>query len=205
MTKKQIREAVIAEGAENIANEEGGEETLNRWIDQAIRDICDFKPWPFLYATKEGAAPLAIADLGHVEAVVDLTNANQLRSVDYRQLIQGDPKLASVGNAEFWYTEDGETIEVLPASSSATFKVHYRKTPPALADGDTPIIPAAYHDLIVDAVRVQVYKRTDNFAAAAEMLKDYERRLGMMVHALLHLNYDGERRISRTGTYGDYL
>jgi hypothetical protein len=204
VTKKQIREEVIAGGFENIAGEEGGEATINRWIEQVIREICDLKPWPFLYDSKEGAMPMVIANLGHVEAVVDLTNANQLRSVDYRQLIQGDPKLSSVGNAMFWFTEDGETIQVLPASS-ANFKVHFRQTPAELADNEEPIIPAPYHDLIVDGVRIKGYKRTDNFAAAAEVLQDQERRLSAMMHALLKPNYDGERRITRTGSAGDYL
>lgn len=205
MTKKEICEEVIASGFENIANEEGGEATINRWIEQVVREICDVKPWPFLLATKEGSAPLEVADLGHVEAVVDLTNDNQLQSATLKQVLAGDPNLDSVGNAEWWYTEDGKTIKVFPANTSANFKAHYRKTPGALADGDEPIIPAAYHDLIVSGVRIKGYKRTDNFAAAAEELQDYERRLSAMMHALLRQNYDRERRMTRTGGSADYL
>lgn len=205
MTRKEIREEVVANGAENIANEEGGEARLNRWIAQVIRDICDLKPWPFLMVTKEGKAPLEVADLAHVEAMVDVTNDNRLRSITVGQVIAGDPDLSQVGNAAYWYTEDGKTLKVYPANTSATFKVHYRKTPAALTDGESPIIPADYHDVIVDGVRIKVYKATDNFAAAAEILKDYERRLDGMAHALLHPNYDGARRISRTGGIADYL
>lgn len=205
MTRKEIREEFIASGFENIANDEGGEARINRWIQQVIRDICDLKPWPFLMVTKEGNAPLEVADLAHVEAMVDVTNHNQLRSITLGQLVAGDPDLDEVGTASYWYTEDGRTLKVYPASATATFKVHYRRTPPALGDAEEPIIPADYHDLIVDGVRIKAYKATDNFSAAAEILKDYERRLEGMVHALLHPSYDGARRITRTGAAADYL
>lgn len=206
MTLKELREEVVARGAQNILSDASGETRINRWINQAIRDICDFKPWPFLLTSKEGAAPLKIEDLGHVEVAIDATNDNKLRFATIGQLTQGDPDLSSKGNAEYWYTEDNETVKVFPASGSATFKFTYRKIPADLTeDGKSPVIPAAYHDLIVDGVMVKVYKSTDNFEAAAEVLKDYERRLDGMVRALRKPNYDGERRLTRTGGSADYL
>ncbi len=205
MKLKEIRAEVIANGAENIANQTGGEARINRWIAQVIRDICDLKPWPFLMATKEGKAPLEVKDLAHVEVFADVTNDNLLQPVTLAQISMADPDLSEIGNAEYWYTEDGKILKVYPANTSATFKAHYRKTPAALSDEEEPIIPSDYHDVIVDGVRIKVYKATDNFAAAAEILKDYERRLEGMEHALLHTNYDQARRLSRTGSFGDYL
>lgn len=204
MNRKEIREEVVAAGAEMISKESGGEDRLNRWIQQSIREICDFKPWPFLYATKEGAAPLEIADLGHIEAVVDLTARNPLDPATLNQILLGDPALSAVGAAEVWYLDDATKVKVYPASSSK-FKAHYWKVPAELNDEDEPIIPVDYHDLIVDRTRMKVYKRTDNFEAAAEVLKDYERQLGNMVHALMKPNYDKERRLTRSGRAGDYL
>ena len=206
MTRKEIREEIIALGAENIANDTGGEARLNRWIQQAIRELCDFKPWPFLFAEKEGTAPLTIADLGHVIAVSDLTNRNPIEPATLNQLLLGDPDLTGTGQAKYWFTEDGETIKVYPApSGGGSFKVRYRKVPVELKDEEEPIVPVDYHDLIVSRVRVKVYKATDNFEAAAEMLKDYERGRDLMVHALMHPNYDRERRQTRSGRTGDYL
>ncbi len=206
MTRKEIREEVVARGAENISSDSGGEARINRWINQVIRDICDFKPWPFLLTSKEGTAPLKIEDLGHVEAAIDVTNDNKLRFVSIGQLTGGDPDLSEVGSASYWYTEDNETVKVYPADAASTFKFHYRKIPADLTeDGKSPAIPAAYHDVIVDGVMVKVYKATDNFEAATEVKKEYEGALGGMAHALLHPNYDGERRIGRTGGVADYL
>lgn len=205
MTRKEIREEVIALGAENVARDVGGEGRINRWIQRAIREICDFKPWPFLFDEQEGVGPsLAIADLGHVVAVSDLTNRNPIEPVTLNQLLLGSPNLDAVGNAEYWFTEDGTTVRFYPASE-ALFRVDYRKIPLELGDDDEPIFDADYHDVIVTRVRVKVYKATDNLEAAAEMLKDYERDRGAMVHALMKPNYDKERRMTRAGRSGDYL
>ena len=51
----------------------------------------------------------------------------------------------------------------------------------------------------------KVYRSTDNFEAAREVQKGYDRGLGGMAHTLLHPNYDGQRRIGRTGGVADYL
>lgn len=205
INRKEIREEVVASGVQNIVNDTGGEARVNRWIQQAIREICDFKPWPFLLASKEGKAPLEVADLGHVQAVSDLTNRNPLEPITLNQVLLGSPNLDSVGNPEYWYTEDGKTIKLFPANTSATIKVYYRKTPAELTDEGVPIIPVDYHDLIVDRVRVKAYKATDNFEAAAAVRKDYALQLDAMVHALMHPNYDKERRLTRAGRAGDYV
>jgi hypothetical protein len=77
--------------------------------------------------------------------------------------------------------------------------------PLELADDEEPIFPADYHDVIVTRTRVKGYKFTDNFEAAAEILKDYERERNGMVHALMKPNYDKERRQTRSGRAGDYV
>lgn len=205
MTLKEIREEIIASGAENIANDTGGEARINRWIQQAIRELCDFKPWPFLFASKEGKAPVAVADLGHVIAVVDVTNRNQLEPITLNQILLGDPDMDATGPAGYWYVKESGTVSVYPADAASTFKVYYRKLPAELKDAEEPIIPKDFHDLIVDRVRVKAYKATDNFEAAAEILKDYERQRDLMAHALMKVNYDKERRLTRSGWAGDYL
>jgi hypothetical protein len=202
---KEIREEVIASGAQNIAKDSGGEARINRWIQQSYREICDFKPWPFLFDKAEGVAPLKVEDLGHVQAVVDVAGRNELEPITINQLLLGDPTQVGVGRPEYWYTEDGVTIKITPSSTGLTLRVLYRKKPAELTDEDEPIFDTDYHDLIVTRTRVKVYKATDNLEAAAEILKDYERERDGMVHALMKLNYDKERRLTRAGRRGDYL
>jgi hypothetical protein len=204
LNREEIREEIVASGAENISSDTGGEDRINRWIQQAYREICDFKPWPFLFDSDEGVAPLTIEELGHVQAVVDVAARNPLEPITINQLLLGDPTQTGAGKPEYWYTEDGETIKVAPASATL-IRVLYRKVPAELEDGDEPIFDSDYHDLIVTRVRVKVYKATDNLEAAAEILKDYERERDGMVHALMKPNYDKERRLTRAGRGGDYL
>lgn len=203
MNRKEIREEVVASGFENVSKQKGGEARINRWIQQVIRDICDYKPWPFLFDSAEGPAPLAIADLGHVVAVVDLASGNPLDPATFNDIVLANPKLDGKGSPEAWYLEDGSTVKAYPASEG-NLKVYYRKVPAALEDNDVPIVPEDYHDVIVDGVRVKAYKRSDNNKAASEALTDYERQLGAMVHALMKPNYDKERRLRRSGMAGDY-
>lgn len=205
MNREEIREEVIASGAENIAGQAGGVDRINRWIQQSIRELCDFKPWPFLFAKVEGAAPLTIADLGHVQGVIDVGNRNELEPITINQVLLGDPTQVGVGNPEYWFTEDGAVIKITPSRAGITLRVLYRKVPLELEDADEPIIPVDYHDLIVIRTRVKVYEFTDNFEAAAEILKDYERQRGLMVHALMKFNYDKDRRLTRQGSWADYV
>jgi len=205
LNREEIREELIASGAENINAEPGGEDRINRWIQQSYREICDFKPWPFLFDSDEGVAPLTIADLGHVVAVVDVATRNELEPITINQLLLGDPTQTGTGKPEYWFTEDGETIKITPSGAAIVVRVLYRKKPALLEDGDVPIFDEDYHDIIVTRARVKVYKATDNLEAAAEMLKDYERDRDGMVHSLMKLNYDKEYRLTRAGRRGDYL
>lgn len=205
MNREEIREEIVQQGAENILKAPGGEARINRWIQQAYREICDHKPWPFLFDKVEGAAPLEVANLGHVVAVVDVAGRNELEPITVNQMLLGDPTQTGTGRPEYWYTEDGKTIKISPLSAGLILRVLLRQKPALLADDDEPIFDEDYHDLIVTRARIKVYKASDNLKAAAEMLTDFERELGNMVHALMKPNYDKERRLTRAGRVGDYL
>lgn len=205
MNREEIRDEVIASGAENIMKEPGGEARINRWIQQSYRELCDHKPWPFLFDSDEGVAPLTIDNLGHVVAVVDVAARNELEPITINQLLLGDPTQTGTGRPEYWFSEDGETIKVTPTQAGLLVRVLFRIKPALLEDDDEPIFDVDYHDIIVTRTRVKVYKATDNLEAAAEMLKDYERERDGMVHSLMKLNYDKERRLTRAGRRGDYL
>jgi hypothetical protein len=206
VTFKQLYEEAAARGFEEMAEEPAELLRLKRYVNQAIREITDLAPWPFLNGTKEGIAPLMIADLAHVLSVSNLATDQVLYAADERQITEGDPERAETGTAQQWYRADLTHVAVWPLDSTSKLFCRYVKQPVDLVnDTDEPVIPATYHDLIVDGAVVRLYKNRDNFEAAQFVRQEWERGIRGMQHALLKPNYDQERSIVRTGLPGDYL
>lgn len=205
MTFQELYEEAAERGFNDLLQSEAQKTRLKRWVNQSYREIIDLAPWPFLDASKEGAAPLTVADLGHVLSVTAVSSDSVLRFLDSRSVTGMDPTRNDTGSPGYWYLEGETTIKVYPAEAG-TILVRYRKVPAALsADADTPVLPAEYHDLIVDGTVVRAYKNRDNFEAAQFTRQEWERGIKGMTHALLKPNYDRERLIVRTGTAADYL
>lgn len=205
MTFKQLYEEVIARGFDNIAGEEGGEARIKRWLNQAYREIIDYRAWAFLEESKEGKAPLEIKDLGHVLSVSNLTHETLLTFVERAILLHWDPALTGKGTGNRWYLEGTTVIHVYPTDADDTFKVRYLKVPADLKeDGDEPVIPTAYQGLIEDGAVVRAYKGTDNFEAGQFVRQEFDRGLKSMVRAI-HVNYDSSKTVVRTGSVNDYL
>lgn len=205
MTFKQLQEEVVARGFQNIADEEGGEARIKRWINQAYREIVDDRAWAFLEATKEGAAPFAIADLGHVLSAVNVTSEAPLAFIDRAELTNQDPALVSTGIASLWFLENGTQLCVHPLDTGSTIRVRYLKLPADLAaDGDEPVIPVAYHGVIEDGAVVRAYKTTDNYEAGQFVRQEWERGMKGMRKGL-RKSYAGNRKMVRSGNINDYL
>jgi hypothetical protein len=204
MTLEELLVEVFARGFDDLNNEEG-KPSVTRWINQAYRELCDYAPWPFLEETVSDTAPLVLPNLGHVLSAADESAGVQLSYVERAQVAQWDPDFNDEGAASYWYRE-GDTLKVFPADEESIFLIRYVVTPEALADvGDTPRVPAAYQDLIVDGAVVRAYKNRDNFEATQAVRAEWERGLRQMVSALLHPNYDNARSLIRTGSTTDYL
>lgn len=205
MTFKQLYEEVIARGFDNIANEEGGEARIKRWINQAYREIIDFRAWAFLEASKEGKAPLTISDLGHVLSVVNLTSESRLDYATVAALRRYDPALSGSGTATQWYLDGEHELKAYPIDASSTLLVRYLKVPADLKeDNDEPAIPSGYHGVIVDGACVRAYQPSDNYEAAGFLRQEFTRGLRNMAKNL-RKSYDGNRLIQRTGTLNDYF
>lgn len=206
MTFKDIYEEVSERGFSELLTEADQLVRLKRWVNQAYREITDLAHWPFLEATKEGTAPLTIADLGHVLSVTNKTKDATLDYLDRRTAVVFDPALNDTGTAEAWYREGETSLRVSPLDTTSTLVVRYLKTPVELADeGDVPLLPTPYQDLIVDGAVVRALKNRDNYEAAQFVRQEWKAGVAQMKHALLKPNYDRERTIIRTGAPGDYL
>lgn len=206
MTFKEIYEEVAQRGFTELATEPEQLTRLKRWVNQSYREITDMAQWPFLEATKEGTAPVTVADLAHVLSVTNKTVDETLDYLDRRTVVDVDPALNDTGIAEYWYREGETSVRVYPLDTSSTLVVRYLKLPAELsADGDVPLIPAAYHDLIVDGAVVRAFKNRDEYQAAQFIRQEWERGVRQMKHTLLKPNYDRDRLIVRTGDPVDYL
>jgi hypothetical protein len=203
VTFKELQEELYNRGFSDLEAEAA---RVKRWLNAAMGEIADFAPWPFLEGSKQAKAPMVIADLGHVLDVTDLAHDNQLGYADRRELVSIDPNLSSSGIAERWYLEGETSFKVYPADVSSEFLVRYLKSVADLvADGDTPIVPAKYHELIVEGAVIRAYRNRDNYEAASLVRSEWKLGIENMVKALIKRNFDGERRILRTGLPGDYL
>lgn len=179
---------------------------LKQWVNEAYREIIDTAQWPFLEATKEGTAPLTIADLGHVLSVTNKTVEAPVDFLDRRTAVDLDPALDDTGTAQYWYREGETSLRAYPADTSSTLVVRYLRVAARLtADGDVPLIPTDYLYLVVDGTVVRALRNRDNYEAAQFVRQEWGRGVAQMKRALLKPNYDRERMIVRTGEPGDYL
>lgn len=205
MTFKEIYEEVVARGFENIAEEEGGEARIKRWINEAYREVIDHRAWAFLRDEAEGKAPLTIEDLGHVISAVNQRSDSRLTFTTEAGLRHWDPTLESTGVATQWFLEGDSELHVYPTDAASEILVVYLKNPPDLKeDGDEPLVPAGYHGVIEDGAVLRAYKATDNYEAVGAVLAEFNRGLKSM-RKNLRKAYDGGQLIQRTGSVNDYL
>lgn len=186
MNFQALQTEFYGRGFDYLNQDTAGQTRAKRWLNQAYLELCDLHPWPFLHEDASGTAPLTITDLRAVLEVTDSTNDAKLRSIERSDLSDMFPDLPDSGSAEWYYLDDPTTLAVYPADTSSTFSVRYVKVPAELSgDTDEPVVPARFHDLIVDGAALRAYKDSDNFDAASFMRGEFERGVGQMVWALL--------------------
>lgn len=164
MTFSELASEFYARGFDYLNQDAAGRIRAKRWLNEAyLEDICADEPWDFLRATASGTAPLTVSDVDTIEAVW-----NDTQDYVLSETTAGDVELAGVdistaGTAAYWYFTSATTIAVYPTNTMDTLRVRYFKIPTELsADGDTPLLPARWHSLIVDAAVVRAYWDTDN-------------------------------------------
>jgi hypothetical protein len=73
------------------------------------------------------------------------------------------PTCRTRGRPTYFYRDSQTSIKVYPANTSISLSVRYCKAPADLTGTDTPIVPADYHDLIVDGAVLYAKKDDDTF------------------------------------------
>lgn len=148
MNFAQLQQDVFDSGLSYLNDAGNGLLRVQRWINQAYLEVAGLDSWSFLETDLTTVAPVTISDLSEILVVLDTDNDVRLEQADYGSIttLVDDP--TTTGLASYWY-QSGNTISVYPVSTAA-LQVRYIRTPAELASsGDTPVIPAEFHDLIV--------------------------------------------------------
>ncbi len=156
------------------------------FLNDGMQELAEMYPWPFLRTTATGVAPLAITDVGQVLSVYDSTNQCMLRSADGRDL-----ETSTAGTPTYWYLED-TTLKVEPTNTTASLIVRYIKVPAELsATTDTPLFPARYRAMIVDAAQIRALSEdSDSPELAAGIQARLDAKVIRMRDALMSREYD---------------
>lgn len=161
-----------------------------QYVNWARAALDDLDLWPYRERSATGTPPLAIADLGVVEMVINMTLTTPLQPVAWQTLVDNYHDLAQDGTPLYYYLAqpDGGSPKVAtyPFGSSSTIGVQYwRVTPELAADDDTPLAETRFHGLIVDMAAEQAYRDVDNHDAADRLQARIKERQGDMRFALL--------------------
>ena len=143
-----------------------------RLINWANHELDDYARWPWREASVTGTSPIQIADLGGVEAVLEMTTDTLLEQAEFSDLLlsYGDLSLVS-GIPLVYYRADPAGIpEIATYPSGASIGVQYWRISPELsADTDEPLSPERVHHLIVDLAVCRAYLDRDDFVAAQSL------------------------------------
>lgn len=189
MNFSQLRAELLARGFDYLAT---GDRDAH-YINIAYLELCGLYLWPFLEESATGTAPLAISDLGTIEAVIDEDLQRELLPVEYRDLLAEYGDLSTSGTPEFYYVANPSgTLQVatFPVSTN-TIGVQFYEVPAELTGTDTPVVPARYHDLIVDLAVTKAYRDSDNHGAAEALQAHVDRRVLQMVNSLFTQQVQG--------------
>jgi len=197
VTLAELRQEVAARGFDFVSSTR-----LDRWINQAYTEICNYAPWPFLETSTTKTNAQAITDLGSVLSVYDAATKSELHAADrdwIKQNISND--LTITGTACYWYLTSSNTFNVYPVDT-ATFTIYYLEVPNELdSDTDEPLIPDRFQDLIVDRAAIKAYKDNDQYEAVSALRAEYNTDLEQMGWAFFGRNLQEPEQVNRIASH----
>lgn len=186
MNLGSMRTEVQARGYEYLSTTRA-----NQFLNWAYKEVARYMPWPFLETSATGASPLTITDLGSILSVTGSLSDVPLARADRRQILIGDDDLSEIGTPALYWMEN-LTVNVWPSSATDTVTVQYIKVPPDMAiDADVPVIPADYHELIVDGAVLRAQKDNDNYDSYQITRQIWQSELDLMVQAIMGRDLSG--------------
>jgi len=164
---------------------------VNQFLNWAYKEITRYMPWPFLETSATGASPLTITDLGLILSVTGSRSDQPLARADRRQILIGDDDLSEIGTPVLYWMEN-LTVNVWPSSATDTVTVQYIKVPADMSlDADVPVIPADYHELIIDGAVLRAQKDNDQYDSYQASRQIWQSELDLMVLTIMGRNLSG--------------
>lgn len=187
MTFAELKTELAARGFDPVTDARRGQ-----MINRARSELDELARWPYREASATGTgSPLIIADLGEVEAVIDMRTKQPLQHVDYQMLLGIYGDLSITGTPECWYraTPAGiPEVATYPVSTGQIGVQYWRITPDLVNPGDEPAAPERYHGLIVDMAVRRAYQDNDDHANAGFLAQSIAQDVALMTRALLSQN-----------------
>lgn len=158
---------------------------VKRMINDSARDIDGMYQWGYRETTATGTPPMAITDLGQIQAVTNVTGPYTLVPRDRRDLRQEYGDLTTAGTAVFYYITGGSTINVYPVQAGLTLTVDYWKTAPDMtADGDLPLMPDRYRRVIVEQTVIKLARLRQQDPVVASATQERDAIVAQMINEL---------------------
>jgi hypothetical protein len=196
MTFAEIRAEVQARGYDYLPTSR-----VDLWIKQTYLWVCSLYPWPFLETTITGPAPLEISDLSQIIHISSGTK--KLEGADQRDIFDKDPSLAQTGTATAWYLDNDE-VKIWPVEDGAELRVRYIRKPANPVPNESPLLPQAYHEILVDGGVLRGLKDNDEYDAASSLQGVVDMAVEGMKDSILQRNYQNPTVMVQSRDVDDY-
>lgn len=152
----------------------------SRYINNAMRELDRKFLWPWREQSVTGTAPIQIADLAVVEAVIDVSQSDR-RMVprQYKDLLDWYGDLSTAGTPMYYYRASPsgvQTIATYPTSSD-TIGVQYWKVTAEITGSQEPESPDEAHELIVDLAQRRALRDLRDHEGAEAMQSEIDRQI----------------------------
>jgi hypothetical protein len=128
-----------------------------------------------------------VSDLRRVLSVLSTTDSLPLTQVSREWVVQTFGSTSAPTTLPRWfYVDAGSIVTIFPNASTKTISVRYIKVPAELsANSDTAVVPARYHEVVVQGAVRRAYEDADDFQNAQLVEASRRQELERMRVALL--------------------
>jgi hypothetical protein len=201
-TFKVLQDEVLAHGFA-----EGYRARTKVWLNQAQSRIARHVEIRELYTTSSyttvaGTATYTLpTDFVRATGLQNTSQQYRLTYVDDPNLLREDNLLYQRGSpTSFSFSESGLLLSPIPGSVESLLLTYYKRPADLSADGDTSVLPADYHDLMVSWTLSRAYRSEDDAQMSQFYQAEYQRDLALLTTDR-QFEETGPRQVA--GTWGE--